>query len=121
MTDDDAFLFLCEKVRGLSEEGKLLSAQAAQARLGDDPDGVDDLADRIDLNRVERRLSMARLLEVTQPEPPDPGSASVQTAPTLTAPPAAPSRPALKSRSAVVSGRWLAPWTVRLAPSRRSV
>jgi hypothetical protein len=80
MTDHEVFLFLCEKVWGLSEEGKLLSAQAAQARLTDDPDVLDDLADRIDLNRVERRLSMARLLEVAQPEPPDPGSASVQTA-----------------------------------------
>ena len=118
MTDDGSFLFLCEKVWGLSEEEKRLSAQAARARLPDDQGGVEDLADRIDLNRVDRRLCMARLLELARPEPPDPGSASVQTAPTLTPPPAAPSQPALKSRSAVVSGRWLEPWTARpLTPS----
>ena len=113
MTDDDAFLLLCEKVWGLSEERKLLSAQAAQARLTDDPDVLDDLADRIDLNRVEQRLSMARLLEAAQPELPDPGSAPVQ---------AAPSRLALKSRSTSISGQWLAVWTVRpVTPSPRSM
>ena len=122
MTDHEAFLFLCEKVWGLSEEGKLLSAQAAQARLTDDQGEVEDLAERIDLNQVDRRLLMARILEAAQPDPRDPGSAPVQTAPTLTAPPAAPSRLALKSRADSVSGRWFAPWTVRLlTPSRRSV
>ena len=120
MIDDESFLILCEKVWSLSQEGQLLSAQAAQARLADDPDNqevVEDLADRIDLNRVERRLYLARLLEGARPEPLYPGSAPDQTAPTLTPPPAVASRSVPKSRSDVVSGRWLAPWTARLTSS----
>ena len=113
MPDDESFLFLCERVWGLSLERKLLSAQA---RLTDGQGEVEDLADQIDLNQVDRRLLMARILETAQPEPPNPGSAPVQTASTLTPPPAAPSRLVLKSGLAVVSGRWLAPWTVRLLP-----
>ena len=56
MSDDEYFLVTCEKLWRLSQDRKTLLTRAARAGDAGDEDANQDLADRIDLNHVKRRL-----------------------------------------------------------------
>jgi len=66
MNDDEYFLFTCEKIWGLSEEGRALLTRAADANIAGDEDTVHQIADRIDLNHVKRRLILLRVQDMAQ-------------------------------------------------------
>jgi len=64
MNDDEYFLFTCEKIWGLSEEGRALLTRAADANIAGDEDTGHEIADRIDLNHVKRRLLLLRVQDM---------------------------------------------------------
>jgi hypothetical protein len=66
MSDDDYFLFTCEKLWRLSEDGKALLTRAIEARDAGDEDTAHEIADRIDLNHVKRRLLLSRAQDMAQ-------------------------------------------------------
>jgi hypothetical protein len=66
MNDNDYFLFTCEKIGKLSEEGATLLARATEAKDTGDEHAVDEIADRIDLNHVKRRLLLSRAQDMAQ-------------------------------------------------------
>jgi hypothetical protein len=66
MNNDDDFLFTCEKLWKLSEEGNALLTRVAQARDASDDDAVHETAARIDLNHVKRRLLLLRVHDIAQ-------------------------------------------------------
>jgi hypothetical protein len=66
MNDSDYFLFTCEKIWKLSEEGTTLLARATEAKDTGDEHAVDEIADRIDLNHVKRRLLLSRAQDMAQ-------------------------------------------------------
>jgi len=72
--DDDGFLALCESIWTLSEEEKELHTRAAEAErapvrhsIADDlglprgPTARDEIADRIEFNRMKRQLLLLRV------------------------------------------------------------
>jgi len=67
MSDDDYFLFTCEKLWKLSDEGRALLTRAIGAKNAGDEDTVHEIADRIDLNHVKRRLLLSRVQDIAQP------------------------------------------------------
>ena len=66
MSDDEDFLVTCENLWRLSEDGKALLTQAAKFGDATDDDAMHDLADRIDLNHVKRRLVLMRAQDLAQ-------------------------------------------------------
>ena len=67
MNDNDYFLFTCEKLWSLSEERKTLLTRATEAKNADNEDTAYEIADRIDLNHVKRRLLLSRVQDMAQP------------------------------------------------------
>jgi hypothetical protein len=66
MSDDDDFLFTCEKLWTLCEEGTELLTRVIQAREASNEGAVNETADRIDLNHVKRRLLLLRVQDIAQ-------------------------------------------------------
>ena len=67
MSDDDYFLFTCEKVWTLFEDGRALLTRAIEAKNAGDEGAVEAVAHRIDLNQVKRRLLLARVYDMARP------------------------------------------------------
>ncbi len=66
MSEDDFFLFTCEKLWKLSEEGDALLTRVTHARDAGDEAAVDETVERIDLNDVKRRLLLLRVHGLAQ-------------------------------------------------------
>ncbi len=66
MSDDEDFLITCENLWRVSEDGKVLLKRANQAGDSGDKDAIHDLADRLDLHHVKRRLLLMRAQELAQ-------------------------------------------------------
>jgi hypothetical protein len=64
MSDDDYFLFTCEKLWTLCEEGNALLTRSIQASDANDEQAVHETADRIDLNHMKRRLLLLRVQDI---------------------------------------------------------
>jgi hypothetical protein len=64
MSDDDYFLFTCEKLWTLSEERNALLTRVTHARKASDEEALNEAADRIDLNDVKRRLLLLRVQDI---------------------------------------------------------
>ena len=62
---EDFFLVLCERLFALSLEQAALLTQATEARNKGDQDTLDETAEAIEANTVERRLVLWRLYEMT--------------------------------------------------------
>jgi hypothetical protein len=65
MSDDD-FLFTCEKLWTLCEEGNALLTRSNQASDANDEQAIHEAAARIDLNHVKRRLLLLRVHDIAQ-------------------------------------------------------
>ena len=76
---DDEFLALCESIWMLAAEGEALQTQAAEAKrlantvrrsmahdlgISRGPTICDEIADRIELNQVKRRLLLSRVQDI---------------------------------------------------------
>ena len=64
MNDNDYFLFTCEKLWTLSEEGRALLTRATQVRDAGDELAIEEIADQLDLNHVKRRLLLCRVQDM---------------------------------------------------------
>ena len=62
---EDFFLVLCERLFALSLEQAALLTRATEARNKGDQDTLDETAEAIEANTVERRLVLWRLYERT--------------------------------------------------------
>jgi len=61
---EDSFLVLCEGLFALSLEQAALLTRTTEARDKGDQDAVDEIAEQIEANTVERRIVLWRLQEM---------------------------------------------------------